>query len=182
MFETSTHVLYFFRLPIPWGIIFQGNHFLVLNFLLFSSHVIFSRTVLEYASPVWNGALAANDVEHLEKVQILVLKLLLQRDYSSYTEACECFSLDKLAFRKNKLSLHFAKRKFQKSLSIFVTFANTYSQTYVWFLRASFLGHWPMQTFVQTKLMLSPTFKSLQILSRVSASFFYTENNIHGEV
>ena len=38
------------------------------------------RPVLEYASPVWNGALTASDSDHLEKVQKLVLRLLLHKE------------------------------------------------------------------------------------------------------
>ena len=73
----------------------------------------------EYAVPIWNGALAKKYSERIEKVQKIVLKLLLRQKYTSYTEACENFKLDKLSDRRHKMCLKFALKEFKKESNIF---------------------------------------------------------------
>ena len=60
------------------------------------------RSILEYAVQVWNGALTKRDSNRLEKVQKIVVKLLLREKYSSYTEACETFGIEKLTVKRHK--------------------------------------------------------------------------------
>ena len=78
------------------------------------------RSVLEYAVPIWHGALTAKDSEKIERVQKIVLKFLLRHKYSSYTEACKEFGISKLAQRREKLCLKFALKEYKKSSSIFM--------------------------------------------------------------
>ena len=47
------------------------------------------RSILEYAVPIWHGALTVKDSDKIERVQKIVLKFLLRHNYSSYTEACK---------------------------------------------------------------------------------------------
>ena len=77
------------------------------------------RSLLEYSVPVWNGALTLADSLKIEKIQKIVLKLLLKDNYFSYTEACKNFKLEKLHERRVKLCLNFSKKEFKKPNGIF---------------------------------------------------------------
>ena len=86
------------------------------------------RSVLEYAVPIWHGALTAKDSEKIERVQKIVLKFLLRHKYSSYTEACKEFGISKLAQRREKLCLKFALKEYKKSSSIFMKVPRSYKR------------------------------------------------------
>ena len=73
------------------------------------------RVMLEYGVPIWNGALSKKDSDRIEKVQKIVLKFLLRHKYTSYTQACEKFKLDKLSDRRHTLCLKFALKKLKKT-------------------------------------------------------------------
>ena len=45
------------------------------------------RSILEYNVPLWNGSLTQKDSQKIEKIQKIVLKLLLKGGYTSYTDA-----------------------------------------------------------------------------------------------
>ena len=77
------------------------------------------RTLLEYAVQIWNGALTQKDSEKIEKVQKIVLRLLLRHEYTSYTEACKKFGLEKLSTRRNLLCVKFVKKEFKNSTGVF---------------------------------------------------------------
>ena len=68
------------------------------------------RSLLEYAAPVWNSALTGEDVTALERVQKIVLHIILGDEYSSYSSALKTTGLTKLSVRRRKLSLNFAKK------------------------------------------------------------------------
>ena len=67
---------------------------------------------MEYAAPVWNGALTKHRVTRLERIQEPALRNILGVEYLSYTQALSHFNLDSLAIRRNQISLSF----FQKTL------------------------------------------------------------------
>ena len=73
------------------------------------------RSILEYNVPLWNGSLTQKDSQKIEKIQKIVLKLLLKGGYTSYTDACKFFNIEKLYRRRQKLSLNFAKKEYKKS-------------------------------------------------------------------
>ena len=52
------------------------------------------RSILEYNVPLWNGGLTKKESEKIEKVQKIVVRLLLKNGYSSYTEACQYFNIE----------------------------------------------------------------------------------------
>ena len=55
----------------------------------------------------------------IERVQKSFLKILIQGQYSSYTETCEQFRIQKLFERREKLCLRFGKKELAKSNSLF---------------------------------------------------------------
>ena len=73
------------------------------------------RSILEYNVPLWNGSLTQKDSQKIEKIQKIVLKLLLKGGYTSYTDACKLFNIEKLYMRRQKLSLNFARKEYKKS-------------------------------------------------------------------
>ena len=73
------------------------------------------RPLLEYAVQVCNGALTKRDSYKIEKVKKVVLRLLQGKNYSSYTEACEQFGLEKLFVRREKLCVKFCEKEFKNS-------------------------------------------------------------------
>ena len=77
------------------------------------------RSLLEYCTPVWNGGLTKKDSIKIERVQKSFLKILIQGQYSSYTETCEEFGIQKLFQRREKLCLRFGKRELAKSNPLF---------------------------------------------------------------
>ena len=70
----------------------------------------FIRPLMEYAAPVWNGALIQDQVVRLERVQKRALRVILGAEYLSYTQALSHFNLDSLAIRRNQISLSFFKK------------------------------------------------------------------------
>ena len=68
------------------------------------------RTILEYASPVWNSGLTGDDIINLERVQKTVLHIILGDSYKSYSSALKATGIQKLSARRKKLSLDFAKK------------------------------------------------------------------------
>ena len=80
------------------------------------------RSVIEFAVPVWSGALTDQDSDRLENIQKKVFKLILQNKYISYEEACSYFKCNTLKDRRRKLCLKFAKKEYKKETSIFTKF------------------------------------------------------------
>ena len=72
------------------------------------------RSILEYGVPVWNGAITKQDSLKIENIQKIVLRLLLREKYTSYTDACKNFKLEKLHERREKLCIKFARKEYAK--------------------------------------------------------------------
>ena len=77
------------------------------------------RSILEFAVPVWTGALTDQDSERIESIQKRVFKLILQNKYTSYKDACKQFKCETLKDRRKKLCLKFSKKEYKKEQSIF---------------------------------------------------------------
>ena len=68
------------------------------------------RSVLQYASVVWNGGLKLDDVLKIERVQKSACSIILGSSYSSYEEACHILHFKKLSERRKELALKFATK------------------------------------------------------------------------
>ena len=68
------------------------------------------RPVTETACPAWNSALTQQNIDNLEKLQKLALKLILENKYISYENALKKLKLTTLKERRLKLSVSFSKK------------------------------------------------------------------------
>ena len=68
------------------------------------------RCHLEFAAPVWQGAITRNERVDIERVQRCALRIILGDRYSSYENALEVMGLEDLEKRRVKLCLNFALR------------------------------------------------------------------------
>ena len=66
------------------------------------------RSVLEYAAPVFSSMLTAENVADIERIQKIVLKVILSDQYQSYDQACKLLGTIPLENRRKQLSLKFA--------------------------------------------------------------------------
>ena len=73
------------------------------------------RCGLELACPLWNGSLTKTQVKRLEKIQKTALRIILNNEYKSYTNALSRFKLQSLADRREQLCLKFAKKAVKHS-------------------------------------------------------------------
>ena len=72
------------------------------------------RSILEYCVPVWSGAITQKESQKIENIQKIVLRVLLKHQYSSYTDACRQFHLEKLHNRRRKLCVKFSNKEYKK--------------------------------------------------------------------
>ena len=66
------------------------------------------RSVLEYAAPVLTPMLTAKHISDIERIQKIVLKVILGPLYITYEEASLSLSIVSLESRRRQLSLNFA--------------------------------------------------------------------------
>ena len=66
------------------------------------------RSVLEYTSPVFSSMLTESEISDIERIQKIVLKVVLGDNYSSYDQACILMNTTTLQQRRADLSLKFA--------------------------------------------------------------------------
>ena len=66
------------------------------------------RSALEMAVPLWTGSITASEINTIERVQKISLKLILGNSYENYIQALEKLNLDDLETRREKLCLKFA--------------------------------------------------------------------------
>ena len=71
---------------------------------------LYIRSIVEQNCQVWHYSLTEEDQTHLERVQKVACKVILQQDYSDYEEALSKLNLDSLFKRREKLCLTFAKK------------------------------------------------------------------------
>ena len=77
------------------------------------------RSILEYCAPVWSGGILKKDSLKIEKIQKSVLRILLKGQYSSYTQSCENFNIEKLHDRRQKLCERFGLKELSKPNGLF---------------------------------------------------------------
>ena len=68
------------------------------------------RSVLEYASVVWNAGLTKEDVMKIERVQKSACSIILGAHYNSYEEALRILQLKPLSERRGILAKKFARK------------------------------------------------------------------------
>ena len=68
----------------------------------------FIRSVIEQSSVVWSSALTQKDLDSLERVQKVALKIILKHDYISYDNALKLLTLPSIKERYDKLLHNFA--------------------------------------------------------------------------
>ena len=74
---------------------------------MYSKHC---RSILEYAVPVWNGALTGYEKKDIERVQKMALHIIFDSKYLNYQNAMEMANLETLEDRRTKLCMNFAKK------------------------------------------------------------------------
>ena len=70
------------------------------------------RSLAEQGVPVWNSGLTKGQINDLEKIQKVALKVILHDDYKSYAQACTFFYLERLSDRRLNLATNFAVKLF----------------------------------------------------------------------
>ena len=66
------------------------------------------RSVLEYSSPAFNSMLTVENISDIERVQKIVLKVILDTKYLNYDQACQILKTESLQSRRKSLALKFA--------------------------------------------------------------------------
>ena len=68
------------------------------------------RCMVEYASPVWIGALTRNEIVQIERVQKAAFAIILGSQYVSYSHALEVLVRPTLESRRMHINLRFARK------------------------------------------------------------------------
>ena len=71
------------------------------------------RSVLESNCPVFHSILTQDDTDDIERIQKIVLRIILDGRYTGYDSACQILHLETLQARRTKLCLNFAIKSFR---------------------------------------------------------------------
>ena len=66
------------------------------------------RSVLEYSSPVFTSMLTQQNIDDIERIQKISLKVILNERYENYEQACTLMNTESLELRRKSLALKFA--------------------------------------------------------------------------
>ena len=66
------------------------------------------RCHLEFATPVWQGAITKGERSDIERVQRCALRIILDKNYDCYKSALKTVGLEDLESRRTRLCLNFA--------------------------------------------------------------------------
>ena len=66
------------------------------------------RSVLEFSAPVFFSMLTSQNIHDIERVQKIVLRIILDDQYEDYHQACLVLNVQNLQSRRTKISLSFA--------------------------------------------------------------------------
>ena len=66
--------------------------------------------MLELAAPAWTPGLTKLEIRQLERVQKSACAIILGQNYESYKTALKILEMETLEFRRQKISLTFAKK------------------------------------------------------------------------
>ena len=70
-------------------------------------YILLIRSILETACPVFHPLLTNGDKENIERIQKIVLKIILGYKYNSYSQACQDLNLLTLDERRRNICLNF---------------------------------------------------------------------------
>ena len=76
---------------------------------LVNIYILYIRSILEQSCQVWHSSLTLENFQDLEQVQKNALRIILQDDYQSYSNALSMTGLSTLFERQSNLCLRFAK-------------------------------------------------------------------------
>ena len=76
---------------------------------LLNIYIIYIRSILEQSCQVWHGSLTLENFQDLERIQKNALRIILQDDYLSFSNALSLTGLKSLFERRADLCLRFAK-------------------------------------------------------------------------
>ena len=66
------------------------------------------RSVLESNCPVFHPMLTQENKDDIERIQKIVLRIIMGAEYTSYEDSCQKYKVESLEARRTKLSLNFA--------------------------------------------------------------------------
>ena len=75
------------------------------------------RALAEQGVAIWNSGITKSEINDLEKIQKIALKIILGDQYESYKSACNFFKIDTLSTRRLKLSTQFAIKLYKSDKS-----------------------------------------------------------------
>ena len=71
------------------------------------------RVLAEQLVPIWNSGLTKKQVQDIERIQKVALKIILAEKYENYLNAYKIFNLETMVTRRLQLSTNFAVRLFK---------------------------------------------------------------------
>ena len=77
---------------------------------LLDQYHLTTRSILELATPVFNGGLSQTNIQSFEEVQKMAFRIILKGNYHSYQNALAVLGQKTLEERREDLSLKFAKK------------------------------------------------------------------------
>ena len=86
---------------------------------LFDVYIKEVRSILEYAVPVWHSSITRKQASAIESVQKMAFRIILGKDYTTYSDACNFFKTETLQQRRQMICLRFAKKNFRSEHSLF---------------------------------------------------------------
>ena len=90
---------------------------------LVNIYILYIRSLVEQNVAVWSSTITQEEVEDIERVQKVAVRIILKDCFTSYTNALKYLSLDTLQVRRHSLCLRFAKQclKNEKMSGMFPT-------------------------------------------------------------
>ena len=107
------------------------------------------RSVLEFGTPVYTAGLTSDDSQNIERVQRTAASIILAENYTSYGEALEELSLDRLAERRMTICTDFAKK------------ALKHDKFSTWFVKNEVKVNTKVERTCK-EIIVEPTFKPVQ--------------------
>ena len=84
---------------------------------LLNIYFLYIRSILEQSCQVWHSRLTLENITDLERIQKTACKIILQENYSSYSEALDLLNIESLYDRRSHLCLKFARNCLKSNLS-----------------------------------------------------------------
>ena len=78
-------------------------------------YILYIRSLVEQNCVVWSSSITKEEIDSIERVQKIALRLIFRENYGSYTHALQLSGLPTLCDRRYQLSLSFALKTAQNS-------------------------------------------------------------------